>query len=108
MADQPRAGSRVRIIIEDTIEAATSIDLTTTGGIHLTGLDPKNATLTVLEDGWQIGDIVNDGFSDLVRVRHDDSDVWRRLDDDGDVVWDDATSLASLTVIRRAGQEATR
>lgn len=102
MTDHPQAGARVRIVIEDTIESRSGDgDWTTTGGITLTGITPGNATTTILLPGWQPGDIVNDGHTDLFRIRREDGiHVWRRPD--GRHVYDDETSLASLTTIHTA------
>ena len=104
MSEHPQAGARVRIVIEDTVESLSDNgDWTTTGGIHLTGVTPHNATTTILEPGWQPGDIVNDGHSDLVRIRREDGvHLWQRVDN-GQPVYDDETSLASLTVVHSTG-----
>lgn len=103
MTEQLRPGSRVRIVIEDTIESNSGSDITTTGRITLEGLTAQNATVTVLEPGWQVGDLVNDGYSDLLRIARDGVELWQRPD--GRVVWDDETSLKHLTVVRRASEE---
>lgn len=106
MTEQPQAGARVRIIIEDTIESrSASGDWTTTGGINLTGVTPNNATTTIVEPGWQPGDIANDGHTDLFRIRREDGvHLWKRPD--GQHVHDDQTTLASLTTIHTADAPA--
>ena len=106
MTDHPQAGARVRIIIEDTIESRSGDgDWITTGGINLTGVTPDNATTTILEPGWQPGDVVHDGRETLRRIRCEDGvELWER--DNGRYVYDDETSLASLTVVHRAGLPA--
>ncbi|MEV5915759.1 hypothetical protein AB0M00_43615 [Streptomyces chartreusis] len=102
MTDQPQAGARVRIVIEDTIESRSGDgDWVTTGGITLTGVTPANATTTIIEPGWQPGDVVSDGRETLHRIRCQDGvELWER--DNGRYVYDDETSLADLTVIHRA------
>ena len=106
MTDQPQAGARVRIVIEDTIESRSGDgDWITTGGINLTGVTPANATTTILEPGWQPGDVVHDGRETLRRIRCEDGvELWER--DNGRYVYDDEISLASLTVIHRASLPA--
>lgn len=97
---KPSAGARVRIVIEDTIESADS-DLVTTGGITLTGLTDTNALIQLLTPGWQVGDIAHDGHGQLNRIRRDDGvELWQRPN--GRPVYDDETSLASLTLYLRA------
>ncbi|MGW2384449.1 hypothetical protein [Streptomyces sp. NPDC001658] len=106
MTEHPQAGARVRIVIEDTIESRSEAgDWTTTGGINLTGVTTANATTTILEPGWQPGDIVNDGHNNLIRIqRQDGVQLWQGPD--GRPVYDDETSLASLTVVHRASLPA--
>ncbi|MEU8682961.1 hypothetical protein [Streptomyces sp. NPDC048611] len=102
MPDRPTAGSRVRIVIEDTVESMNSGTLRTTGGVYIESLgQPGALTLQVLEPGWQVGDIVHDGRDQLVRIdRGDGVHVWQRPN--GYVTYDDETDLASLRVIRPA------
>lgn len=94
------AGARVRIVIEATVESLDSGSLALTGGI---GIDrPDLLDITVLEPGWQPGDIADDGHGRLLRVRRDDGvDHWVRQTG-GRAVYDDETNLASLAVVQRA------
>ncbi|GAA3590796.1 hypothetical protein [Streptomyces osmaniensis] len=106
MTEQPQAGARVRIVIEDTIESRSGDgDWVTTGGITLTGVTPANATTAILQPGWEPGDVVSDGRETLRRIRCQDGvELWER--DNGRYVYDDETSLADLTVIHRASLPA--
>lgn len=96
-----QAGARVRIIIETTVEAVGDGEITLTGDTHIT-YQPGQLDITVLEPGWQPGDIADDGHGPLGRVcRADGVQHWVRIAD-GFTVYDDETSLASLTLISRA------
>ena len=97
------AGARVRIVIETTVESLNSGELQLTGGTRIEYRDLPSIGLTVLEAGWQLGDIADDGYGPMVRVaREDGVHLWQRLSD-GRITWDDETSLASLRLISRAG-----
>lgn len=98
---RPTAGSRIRIVIEDTVESTDSGTLRTTGGVYIESLgEPGALTLQVLEPGWQLGDIVHDGHDQLVRINKGDGiHVWQRPN--GYVTYDDETNLASLQLIHR-------
>lgn len=99
------AGARVRIVIETTVEALNDGEIRLTGYTDIHYRDLDRVGLTVLESGWQPGDIVDDGYGLLVRVaREDGVHLWQRVDG-GRVVWDDETSLASLRLVSRAGGE---
>jgi hypothetical protein len=106
MSQEPQAvpltaGAQVRISIETTVESLNDHELTLTGGTTITYTDPAALGLSVLIRGWEPGDIVDDGYGWLLRVRRDDGvDVWQRAD--GMTVYDDETSLASLRVVARA------
>lgn len=102
MNARPTAGSRVRIVIEDTVESTNSGTLRTTGGVYFESLgEPGALTVEVLEPGWQIGDIVHDGRDQLVRIdKGDGVHVWQRPN--GYVTYDDETSLASLRLVHPA------
>lgn len=99
-----QAGARVVIHIETTVEAVGDHEITLTDGTHIT-YQPGQLPITVIEPGWQPGDVADDGHGPLVRmVRDDGVHLWMRVDG-GRTVWDDETSLHSLTLISRAGGE---
>lgn len=94
------AGARVRITIETTVESLGSHGLVLTGGVSIDR--PDLLDITVLERGWQPGDVADDGYGRLLRVRRDDGvDHWVRQAG-GRIVYDEETSLASLAVVARA------
>ncbi|RSS35227.1 hypothetical protein [Streptomyces sp. WAC08241] len=103
VASRLTAGARVRIVIEATVESLGHRELELTGGTRIDYTELSGLGMTILENGWQPGDVVEDGYGPLMRVaREDGVHLWQRVNG-GRVVYDDETSLASLRVISRAG-----
>jgi hypothetical protein len=98
------AGARIRIVIETTVESLGDRELQLTGDTRIEYADLAQLGLTVVETGWQPGDLVDDGYGPLIRVaREDGVHLWQRVNG-GRVVYDDETSLASLRVLHRAAE----
>lgn len=98
----PTPGARVRITIEGTVlDAQNGIRLTSDTHIAELGDDVH---IEILASGFQLGDVVNDGHSNLMRIRDEGgSELWMRPD--GRKVWDDATNPDRMTVVSRSATE---
>ena len=106
MSSKLTAGARVRIVIETTVESLGDREIELTGGTRIDYTNLSDLGLTVLQVGWQPGDLVHDGHSLLVRIaREDGVHHWQRVQS-GRVVYDDETNLASLRLISRSGDGA--
>jgi hypothetical protein len=102
------AGARVSLTIETTVESVGSNEIRLSGGTRIEFDDFARLNLTVVESGWQPGDVVDDGSGPMVRlVREDGVHYWQRLHG-GRVVYDDETSLSELRAVSRTGQGQTQ
>lgn len=97
VGDGPQAGAHVILQLDDTVESVNGDHVTLTSGIHV-DIPPGKSPFAIALPGWQAGDVVNDGYGDLTRVKRDEDAVWLRAD--GHIVYDDETSLKSLTPVK--------
>lgn len=101
MSVLPTPGARVRATTEGVVRLALNGELVLVSGTTITpvGADTR---LEILEPGFQTGDVVHDGDTQLMRVTPADAaPFW--FASNGHAVYDDATDPTRMRLVARGG-----